>query len=271
VRLDQKSGSLAEQRKYIGQEFDTSTNLSYLNARFYNPDRGQFLSEDPVFWEISQTQDGKAVLQNPQTQNSYSYAGDNPIVNKDQDGRKLFDTSYGFTAGPFGLNVGLRYEPGVGWQIYSSNSIGLGIGASVKYDPNGHLDQRVNRGDTYTQKEFVFAPVVGGYKSTTVKENPMDPFNFSNNPQISKGYAFGFEFGYTYSTEHEGNVNLFKPITNTSSSYTRTNNNPVNSTQSSQISTNNYASISSILSSIASILRGIQQQISQFGNSNKKN
>ncbi|MEK7113540.1 MAG: hypothetical protein AAB873_01800, partial [Patescibacteria group bacterium] len=36
------SGS-SEQRKYIGQEYDTSTSLSYLNARYYDSNRGQFL------------------------------------------------------------------------------------------------------------------------------------------------------------------------------------------------------------------------------------
>jgi RHS repeat-associated protein len=40
--------STNEKRKYIGQFTDDST-LSYLNARYYSSDRGQFLSEDPVF------------------------------------------------------------------------------------------------------------------------------------------------------------------------------------------------------------------------------
>src|SRR3990167_11004399 len=71
--------------------YDEETDLSYLNARYYSGDRGQFNSQDPVFWEVGQTQDGNAILTNPQAQNSYSYAGDNPIVNKDPTGR-IIDT-----------------------------------------------------------------------------------------------------------------------------------------------------------------------------------
>ena len=44
-----------------------------------------------MFWEIGQTRDGVTVLQNPQAQNSYSYAGNNPINEKDPTGR-LIDT-----------------------------------------------------------------------------------------------------------------------------------------------------------------------------------
>lgn len=58
--------------------------------------RGQFLSQDPVFWEMGQgTPDSVAVLRNPQAQNSYSYGQNNPIVNKDPDGRIAF--GFGFS------------------------------------------------------------------------------------------------------------------------------------------------------------------------------
>ena len=40
-----------------------------------------------MFWEIGQTQDGKKVLLDPQQQNSYSYAGNNPINKSDPSGR----------------------------------------------------------------------------------------------------------------------------------------------------------------------------------------
>jgi RHS repeat-associated protein len=81
------SGSDVSARKYIGQFYDPSDNLSYLNARYYDSNRGQFLSEDPMFWEVGQTDTGKSILSNPQLLNSYSYAANNPIVGKDADGR----------------------------------------------------------------------------------------------------------------------------------------------------------------------------------------
>lgn len=81
------TGVKSQSRLYIGEVVDPSTSLSYLNARYYDGARGQFLSQDPVFWEIGQTEDGKSVLMNPQLQNSYSYAGNNPITHKDATGR----------------------------------------------------------------------------------------------------------------------------------------------------------------------------------------
>jgi hypothetical protein len=47
------------------------------------------VSQDPVFWEVAQTQDGKTVLSNPQLQNSYSYSRNNPVLYKDPDGRLI--------------------------------------------------------------------------------------------------------------------------------------------------------------------------------------
>ena len=86
-----------EKRQYIDQFSDVQTGLDYLNARYYDGVRGQFLSQDPVFWEVGQTQDGKTVLSSPQAQNSYAYANDNPLVNKDALGR--FAVGLGLSAG----------------------------------------------------------------------------------------------------------------------------------------------------------------------------
>jgi RHS repeat-associated protein len=84
-RID--TGTDISQRQFIGEMFDEETDLSYLNARYYEGSRGQFLSQDPVFWEIGLTNDGKSILSNPQAQNSYSYALNNPILLKDSSGR----------------------------------------------------------------------------------------------------------------------------------------------------------------------------------------
>jgi RHS repeat-associated protein len=80
--LSQAAAEVASvgQQIYIGQFADQS-NLDYLQARYYDPSRGQFLSEDPMFWSQDQR------LDDPQSLNSYSYAEDNPITNKDPDGK----------------------------------------------------------------------------------------------------------------------------------------------------------------------------------------
>jgi RHS repeat-associated protein len=85
-RLEDGSASLT--RGYIGQ-YEDGDNLSYLNARYYKSDRGQFLSQDPIFLQIGamdlQAQEG--LLRDPQQLNSYSYARNNPIIYKDPTGK----------------------------------------------------------------------------------------------------------------------------------------------------------------------------------------
>src|SRR5262245_22528443 len=67
------TGQNAEARQFIGQ-FTDQSNLSYLNARYYNQSQGQFISQDRTFLalgdpdrlkELSQ-QDQQKVLRDPQ-------------------------------------------------------------------------------------------------------------------------------------------------------------------------------------------------------------
>jgi RHS repeat-associated protein len=83
-RINEQETSFAESNTYIGQEFDDSTGLYYLNARYYEGSRGQFLSQDPVFWQLSSD-----LLSDPQQMNSYSYARNNPVTLKDPTGLKV--------------------------------------------------------------------------------------------------------------------------------------------------------------------------------------
>jgi peptidoglycan LD-endopeptidase CwlK len=62
--------------------YDEDTQLSYLNARYYTGARGQFISQDPEFWATSEEW-----LFDPQSQNAYSYARNNPINLTDPTGR----------------------------------------------------------------------------------------------------------------------------------------------------------------------------------------
>jgi len=84
-RFDEKAGNFNENRKYIGEYYDSTSKLSYLNARYYNGNTGRFISEDPVF--LSTKQD----LANPQSLNSYAYANNNPVNAKDPSGLYSLD------------------------------------------------------------------------------------------------------------------------------------------------------------------------------------
>ncbi|MDD4680223.1 MAG: putative toxin [Clostridia bacterium] len=55
--------------KFTGAVHDTSTGLYYMNARFYNPNSGRFLSQDSY----------SGNPQDPWTQHLYAYCGNNPV------------------------------------------------------------------------------------------------------------------------------------------------------------------------------------------------
>ncbi|MCX6718450.1 MAG: FG-GAP-like repeat-containing protein [Candidatus Staskawiczbacteria bacterium] len=82
IRIDNKTSSFTEQRKYIGQEFDADTGLNYLNARYYNSALARFISED------SASRDNpEKFLADPQQLNYYSYSRNNPITLSDPTGQ----------------------------------------------------------------------------------------------------------------------------------------------------------------------------------------
>ena len=124
ARMDVTSGGYSgEARKYIGQEYDSATQLSYLNARYYNGAQGQFLSEDPVFLGVPSKQN----LSTPQVLNAYSYSTDNPINHADTTGKYVEDISQPIIKD--GVNIGYDHaflyvvpEPGENLPVISSNN-----------------------------------------------------------------------------------------------------------------------------------------------------
>jgi len=77
--------AFSEQRKFIGQNFDSATGLDYLNARYYDAKRGQFLNQDPLVQSSPEK-----FLADPQQLNDYSYARNNPINASDPSGLRVF-------------------------------------------------------------------------------------------------------------------------------------------------------------------------------------
>jgi RHS repeat-associated protein len=108
-------------RKYIGQ-FADDTNLIYLNARFYDPGRSQFITTDPSYLAVGDPNklkqvtkmDQQTFLADPQLMNSTSYGRDNPVTNKDPDGN-FVNVLAGAIIGDF---------VGIGSQLYSDVSVG---------------------------------------------------------------------------------------------------------------------------------------------------
>lgn len=62
------SGSLTNPFQYTGRELDAETSLYFYRARYYDPNTGRFLSEDPARYDFT---------------SFYSYVGENPVLWKD--------------------------------------------------------------------------------------------------------------------------------------------------------------------------------------------
>jgi RHS repeat-associated protein len=107
--------STNEKRKWIDR-FSDDSGLSYLNARYYNPTQGQFVSQDPAFWGMQNAGD-------PQRLNAYAYGRDNPIALLDTSG---WDSAY-FAARPvlfFGRHIYEAYS--VDSQLIA-NQLNIGL------------------------------------------------------------------------------------------------------------------------------------------------
>ena len=71
-------GALAKENpiRYAGYYYDDETKNYYLQARYYNPANGSFLALDPHPGDDDE----------PLSQNGYSYANGNPVMNVDPNG-----------------------------------------------------------------------------------------------------------------------------------------------------------------------------------------
>lgn len=89
--------------KYTGEVYDAETGLYYLRARYYDPSMGRFLNEDTVEGQID----------NPLTQNLYTYVINNPLIYTDPTGnRHEWGTGWGGFAG----NRYSATDPWKGWS-----------------------------------------------------------------------------------------------------------------------------------------------------------
>jgi len=134
------SGSATAKKTFIGQYSDSETSLSYLNARYYDPARGQFMSEDSVFLGMGTSKvDLLLLLSDPQSQNSYGYGRDNPISSSDPTGKSWWTGFQGFAVGAVtALAVGVAVSAAIATLPISGPALavmavagGLGTVAAV--------------------------------------------------------------------------------------------------------------------------------------------
>lgn len=95
----QTTGTLDEQRAYTGHELDSSTGLTYANQRYLSTSYGKFISQDIVCRTAGQfgssedevKQNFINFLSDPQSQNCYSYARNNPYKYVDPSGNETLN------------------------------------------------------------------------------------------------------------------------------------------------------------------------------------
>ena len=83
------SGTFGNEICYTGGIYDASTGLYYLNARYYDPENGRFLTEDTYRGELKE----------PDTLHLYAYCKNNPINYVDPSGHIVITTTLAFYAG----------------------------------------------------------------------------------------------------------------------------------------------------------------------------
>jgi RHS repeat-associated protein len=121
TRISSSVGGADSARKYIAQ-FADSSGLDYLNARYMDSNRGQFLSEDPMFW-------AKQNLSDPQSFNTYSYANDNPIAKEDPSGKYVAIDARALTTLPAGTHTAFDVIP-QNSSLINYSALGIPAGTS---------------------------------------------------------------------------------------------------------------------------------------------
>ena len=194
------SGTDSTNKGFIGERLDDN-GLQYLHARFYQADKGRFLSEEPIFQSLGDAnqvkrlsgQSQQSYLSDPQQLNSYSYGRDNPVTLKDPNGQSsvgswlsnpigsaFFTTSLGTVA----MAAQFDSRPATAELIWHS----LSLNPSDIYAGNGSpLTEAIKSNELY-QSSLQSALDVASAKGLNTIKNVQLPLRFT---QGDAATAFG--------------------------------------------------------------------------------
>ena len=112
--------------RYRGYYYDTETGLYYLEARYYDPETGRFISQDEIDFIVPNHLTGL---------NLFAYCNNNPIMFVDYTGHSVTAILIGLgiatlvggiIGGVVGYNSGDR-----SWELAKSITIGAGLGLAI--------------------------------------------------------------------------------------------------------------------------------------------
>jgi RHS repeat-associated protein len=114
-RIVSQTGSAVSPYSYTGREYDPESNLYYYRSRYYSPDVGRFLTEDPAGFTAGN--------------NSYGYVGANPINFTDPTGECPWCVA-GIIGGLTDLGIQLAFN-GFNFKCVNWTEVGVSAAASA--------------------------------------------------------------------------------------------------------------------------------------------
>jgi len=148
--------SIPEEHSFIGERFDASTGLLYLNARYMDPALGRFIQPD--WWEVRQPGVGT---------NRYAYSMNDPTNLSDRNGNLTYhedDDEFliddGDTLDSIGKTMGLSVEEILAGNRNLNENSTLGIGDSIILPRNSRINAgitaiRMNNQERWSQSGIV--------------------------------------------------------------------------------------------------------------------
>ena len=157
-RIEEKTGSYANNKLYTGKELDKSTGLYYYGARYYDPLIGRFTSVDPWSGDLT----------NPQTLNKYSYVTNNPMRYVDPTGMYMSEVH---------LDLTMFLAEQAGFSSMDALTIGL-YNQLVDTTPSTEPGLNVENYANGTTQKYHFANYTDAVKGVTDAIGEQDLISF---------------------------------------------------------------------------------------------
>jgi len=149
--------------RFSGEQNDTESGLYFLRARYYDPTSGRFISRDPV----------SGYTRIPQTQNAYTYAGNNPINLIDPLGLDYTDVSIGGGARFFNIGAGVKITDEGSIYPYLGGGLGLPGGNITILRSEGDPKPGENELEITTQTGNPLTGFIAGSLSLPFENRPV--------------------------------------------------------------------------------------------------